>query len=241
MPLAGNIYSNLRRSTQSYDEELAIPQAMLDHYNSLPVLTRKPSAETEEAIYVNYERSYAAAAGQRWRDQQKFMGKENEKQRLVNILHAHDVMGKLQAIGVDARIETQSYTVWEPDDKTGRLTMTKRDLSDGRLWLHSVAVRGRVGVSAWVWDKHTLERKRKQITTLQYPVGPEWSLLYFDEFDVPIRERYRGWRTALMMLILNNVLTEQEVDKAFGPVTLGPVSELYRKAIHNHRERRFLE
>jgi hypothetical protein len=169
------------------------------------------------------------------------MGDDNEKARLVNILHAHDFMRKLQAVGVDARIEAQSVTVWEPDDYTGRLTITKRDLSDGRLWLHNDSVRGKVGVSAWVWDRKTFERKRKQITTLQYPVGPEWSLLYFDEYDVPIRERYRGWRTALMMLILNNILTEQEVDSAFGPVTVGPVSELYRKAIHNHRERRFLE
>jgi hypothetical protein len=62
--------------------------------------------------------------------------------------------------------------------------------------------------------------------------------MWFDELNVPVRERYRGWRTALLALITNDVLTQEEVEKAFGPVNVSPASELYLEALKNHRERK---
>jgi hypothetical protein len=235
MPQVSEIYSNLKRVTTTYDEEMDLPQAIVDEYNSRPVLDKQPTEETEEAIYIQYERNYLAAADRRWKEQKHFMGEDNERMRLVRILHPHEIFRRLQQAGVDARIEAPSFHVWQIDDKTGKPVQIKRERSIGRLWLADVAVRGRVGVSAWVTDKHGI-RKREQVTTLQYPYGPEWSLLHFDEFDVPVTERYRGWRTAMMALILADVLTEDEVNRAFGPVPLSPVSLLYREKLQHHRK-----
>lgn len=238
MPTVSEIRSNLRRAETTYDEELAIPQHLLDEYNSRERVDRQPTTEEQEGIEERRELNYAAAAGQRWHDQRRFMGKENEAMRLVNYMHPHQVFWKLQRAGVDARIEADSYDVWMPDDTTGMPIKIKRERTYGRLWLANVAINGRIGVSAWVTDRMTGERKRKQVTSLQYPCGPEWSLVHFNEFDVPITERYRGWRTALMQMILADVLTEDEVNRAFGPVPLHSVSLHYRQQLQNHRARR---
>jgi hypothetical protein len=238
MPQVHEIGSNLRRATTTYDEELAIPQHLLDEYNKRPVIERKPTSEEQEGIAERYEFNYAAAAPQRWEDQQRFMGIENERMRFVNLMHPYQVFWKLQRAGVDARIEAASYDVWMPDDKTGIPVKVKRERTHGRLWLANEAINGRVGVSAWVTDKETGERKRKQVTTLQYPFAPEWSLLYFDIFDVPITEKHRGWRTALLQMILQDVLTEEEVNRAFGPVPLHFVSLYYRRQLYTHRQRK---
>lgn len=238
MPQVHEIRSNLRRATTSYDEELAIPQPLLDEYNQREVIDRQPTTEELEGIEMRREFNYASAAPQRWHDQQRFMGRENEAMRLVNIMHPHKIFRLLRRAGVDARIEAPTFDVWMPDDKTGRPVMVKRERSHGRLWLADVAINGRVGVSAWVTDKETGQRTRRQVTTLQYPYGPEWSLIHFDEFDVPITEKYRGWRTAMLQMIEADIVTEDEVNRAFGPVPLHSVSLHYRQQLQTHRARR---
>jgi hypothetical protein len=194
--------------------------------------------DLEEALGSRQEMNYNAAARRRWADQHHFIGKDNEAQRLVNFLHPHAVFRKLRKAGVDARIETPSFYVWVPEDSTGRPISIKRERTIGRLWLHDEAIEGRVGVSAWVVNENG-QRERKLVTTLQYPYGPEWSLMHFDEFDVPITEKYRGWRTALMHLLMAGVLTEEEIDRAFGPPPLGPVSLLYRRKLQMSRQKRY--
>jgi len=232
MPQAGEIYSNLKRSTRSYDEELAVPQAHLDFLATLPQGEREPDPLEAEALFNYRVAAYAGAADRRWANQHRFMGKENEAMRFVNLMHPHKIFRKLQRAGVDARIEAPSFYVWVPEDKTGKLIKVKKERSVGRLWLHDEVVAGRVGVSAWV------RGTRQMVTTLQYPYGPEWSLLHFDENDVPICEKYRGWRTALLALILAGVLTEDEVNRAFGPVSLSPVSIIYREHLYYHRQKK---
>jgi hypothetical protein len=238
MPQVSEIRSNLRRATTTYDEEMDLPQHVVEEYNTRPVIERRPTTVELESIALQYERNYNAAKDQRWHDQQRFMGKENEAMRLVNIMHPHKIFRLLRRAGVDARIEAPTFDVWVPDDETGRLIKIERERSNGRLWLANVAINGRVGVSAWVTDKETGERKRRQVTTLQWPCGPEWSLLHFDEFDVPITEKYRGWRTAMLQMILQDVVTEEEVNRAFGPVPLHSVSLHYRQQLYTHRQRR---
>lgn len=238
MPQVSEIRSNLKRVTTTYDEEMAIPQVLLEEYNSRDVVDRPMTTEEQEGLCQKYEWNYAAAGRQRWHDQRRFMGAENEAMRLVNIMHPHTFFRKLCHAGVDARIEAPSFDVWVPEDETGKLIKVKRERTNGRMWLADNSVNGRVGVSAWVWDKSLKQRVRRQVTTLQYPCGPEWSLLHFDEFDVPIAEKYRGWRTALLHLLIADVLTEDEVNLAFGPVPLHCVSLYYRQQLYTHRQRR---
>jgi hypothetical protein len=220
------------RSTGSYDEEM---EARQSYENPPEFQPGEKAVNAEEAIGIRAEYNYAAAASRRWKEQKHFMGKENEAMRFVNIKSPHTVFRQLQRAGVDARIEAPHFDVWMPDDKTGLLIRVRKERSVGRLWLHDDAVEDRVGVSAWVWEKG--QRIRKMVTTLQYPYGPEWSLMRFDQFNVPQAEKYRGWRTAMLQLILAGVLTEEEVNRAFGPVPLGPVSLLYRQHLYSHRRR----
>jgi hypothetical protein len=237
MPQAGEIFSNLKRTTVSYDEELAVSQATLDHYNSLPK-DGESTTQMIEAEQEAYELAYAAAEPQRWEGQERWQGRENVEMRLANILHPHAVFAKLRRAGVDARTESPTYYVWGIDDDTGKRIAIKKQRNVGRMWLHDESVRGRLGISAWVPDLTTGRRVVKWVAALQYPYGPEWSVMGFNEWNVPTVERYRGWRTALLQMILKDVITEEEVDRAFGPVALNPASELYRKQIQRHRAMR---
>lgn len=237
MPQAGEIYSNLKRVTTTYDEELAVPQETLDHYNSL-AKDGDSTPEMEDAVDEAYVKAYAAAAKSRWKGQERWQGRENIERRVVNIMHPHDVMRKLQKAGVDARIYAPVYYVTMPDDVTGKPVQVKKPRAVGRIWLGDEAVQQRIGIFGWVKDTKTETRRVKLVTYLQYPCGPEWSLMYFDEWNVPTSERYRGWRTALLQMILKEVITEEEVDRAFGPVVLNPASEFYREQLQSYRARR---
>ena len=229
--LAGEIRSNLKRSEKSYDEELATPVIE----NPLPYEDSHNQQLMEEEQRM-FEENYAARHKQRWQGQERWMGRENEEARLVNILHPHAVFQKLRDAGVNCSIEPAVDMVWDIDHKTGLALMVQRNRSTARFWLHEHVIMDRVGISAWVWRNG--ERTAQYITYLQYPQGPEWSVMRFDEFDVPTSEKYRGWRTAMLRLIQEGVLAEEEVDRAFGPVTQSEVSELYREQLEDYRKTR---
>lgn len=241
MPEAGEILSNLKRSTLSYDEELPTSEVEIVYDD------RHISTATIEAEQELFEENYRSAYARRWAGQQRWMGKRNEELRLVNILHPHDFIRKLQAAGVEADIEPAVRFIWVPDDKTGLLTIHPKARSNARLWLHDFVVyrkgtsethAGLIGVSAWVKNSNSGEREVRCLTSLQWDCGPEWSLMYFDQMDVPIRERYRGWRTALLRLITNDVITEDEAIKAFGPPSSDEAAELYLETLQAYRNRK---
>jgi len=45
---------------------------------------------------------------------------------------------------------------------------------------------------------------------------PELSIMNFDEYGIPLAERFRGWRTCLLQLILKSAITEKKADEIFG-------------------------
>lgn len=51
--------------------------------------------------------------------------------------------------------------------------------------------------------------------------APELSVMRFDEHGVPLDEKYRGWRTCLLQLILKGAISERTANEIFGkpPVT----------------------
>jgi hypothetical protein len=238
LPQAGEIRSNLKPVTTSYDEELFVPEAQETFYNSLPDGDRKMSTQEEDELAEKYAENYQAAAARRWEGQERWIGRENEEMRMVNILHPHAIFRKLQRAGVDARIESPTFWVWGIDDKTGKPVQQQKQRSCGRLWLHDHVVQDRVAISGRVWDPQLRRSVIKKITWLQWPYCPEWSLMHFDAFDVPLGERFRGWRTAMLNLILAGALTEREVDRAFGQVLLNDASLLYRKTLYMDRLKR---
>ena len=175
-------------------------------------MTTSPQ-QTVEAALEKYEENYMAVKNQRWDGQRRWQGRENEEMRLVRIMHPHSVMRALRHGGVDARI----------DDDTR-----------GRIWLNPFSRLGRVGVNAWVKDEQAQRRVVKTVTTLQYPYGPEFSIMRFNEYNVPTEEKYRGWRTALLALIVADVITEGEAERAFGPA-LGEAAHFYRIQLQTYR------
>lgn len=236
MPETSPYLCNMKQSTKTFDEELPTPDVEIKYDD------REGTSQTIEAERELFEENYRNAYMRRWKGQQRWQGRENLAMRIVNILHPHAWIEKLRRAGIDAASEPAVRWIFAPDEKTGVLLPQPKALSNARIWLsdHVFYMKGtadnnagRIGVHAWVKDGE--KKTPKCVTSLQWDCGPEWSVMRFDQFDVPTNERYRGWRTALLALITHDVLTEDEVDRAFGPVVENEASELYRETLQTYR------
>jgi hypothetical protein len=65
---------------------------------------------------------------------------------------------------------------------------------------------------------------------------PEYTIMGFDDHGVPLAEKYRGWRTVLLQLILKEILTVELAHKVFGEANL-PCSERYNAILHGWKNR----
>lgn len=66
---------------------------------------------------------------------------------------------------------------------------------------------------------------------------PEYSTYEFDNRDIMIREKERGWRTVLLRLIKTGFITEEDAHREFGhPCGVG--STRYRRELWKHRNDR---
>ena len=66
---------------------------------------------------------------------------------------------------------------------------------------------------------------------------PELSIMNFDNHGVPLAERRRGWRTALLQLILKDVISEKQSDKYFGKPKLTVAYSRYNSTLYAFRNR----
>jgi hypothetical protein len=62
----------------------------------------------------------------------------------------------------------------------------------------------------------------------------ELSIMRFDEHGVPLDEKFRGWRTVLMNLVMKGFLKEHEVRRVFGRA-VGSASEKYNQFMQQFR------
>lgn len=70
----------------------------------------------------------------------------------------------------------------------------------------------------------------------QWGQMPEFSMCRFDDHGTIIDEKFRGWRTCLLQLILKGFLTEETVTKVFGEA-IGPASKRYNSLLYEWRNR----
>lgn len=168
-------------------------------------------------------------AGHKWDGQTRWQGKENEEMRLVNLMSPKRFIEKLQAAGISAAIEPKITKKMLTDPETGRPRWFEAESSDSLIWLGRSVVRGVVGLYAWV------DAEAKYINKLQAPTGPEWTLMRFDDYDLPTNERYHGWRTAVLALIFHRVITERQAELAFGKVVENDASAYYRQQLYEFR------
>lgn len=233
-----------RRKMQNldFDEEFKAP----GHDDAAIAMLRRSENDSSAWVEENlelYESNCMRAKDQRLEDQERWQ-KEHEASRVVNIMHPSAIMRRLRAAGVDARDEESPHA---------------------RIWLNDFSRAGLVGVNAWVTPDEMDEegyllllreatsqrqkdlitenyfacRERRKVqrtmTSLQEPYGPEWSVMRFNERGIATKEKFRGWRTAMLVLICAGILTEDEVERAFGPA-IGEAGEFYRKTLKLQRQ-----
>lgn len=62
----------------------------------------------------------------------------------------------------------------------------------------------------------------------------ELSIMRFDDKNVPLDEKFRGWRSVLMNLVMRGFLKEHAVRKVFGRAK-GSASEVYNRFMQQYR------
>ena len=67
-------------------------------------------------------------------------------------------------------------------------------------------------------------------------IMPEYEFVNFDDKGVVVNTRRRGWRTVLLQMILKEFITEEKVEKVFGPAQ-GPASKRYNSTLYAIRNR----
>jgi hypothetical protein len=68
---------------------------------------------------------------------------------------------------------------------------------------------------------------------------PEYSIVRFDKYGVPLDEKYRGWRTPILQMILKGILKEKDIKKVFRNAE-GPASDKYNSLLYELRNRRLV-
>lgn len=63
---------------------------------------------------------------------------------------------------------------------------------------------------------------------------PEYSIVRFDEHNVPLDEKFRGWRTCLLQIIIKGIVSEEKAHAVFGKA-YGPVSNRYNSTLYGFR------
>lgn len=67
------------------------------------------------------------------------------------------------------------------------------------------------------------------VAFVQVPFMQEYEELNFDEYNVPLGSKRRGWRTVLLKLFEQGLLTVAKADEVFGAPATGPVSRRYKE------------
>lgn len=103
----------------------------------------------------------------------------------------------------------------------------------------------KAGVKCWYRahpqpGKVTLIVQRKDLPAevgcwCQQGYAPELSIMRFDEHGVPLDEKYRGWRTPLLQLILKGVISQKKAEEVFGKPPLTPAFHRYNRTLQAFR------
>jgi hypothetical protein len=69
----------------------------------------------------------------------------------------------------------------------------------------------------------------------QFGFAPELSVMRFDDHGVPTVEKYRGWRTCLLQLILKSVISQTKAEEVFGKTPTTPAFHRYNRTLQCFR------
>lgn len=101
------------------------------------------------------------------------------------------------------------------------------------------------GVKCWYRDhpqagKITLVVQRQELPAevgcwCQLGFAPELSIMRFDSHGVPLAEKYRGWRTCLLQLILKGIISQKKAEEVFGKPPVTPAFHRYNATLQQFR------
>lgn len=86
-----------------------------------------------------------------------------------------------------------------------------------------------------LWAMRPNDPNPRYICYIQIPAMYEWSLLRLDEHNLPAGERFRGYRTVIVQLIVKQILTEKKAHQIFGKPTESINGRRYRETLFNFR------
>jgi hypothetical protein len=215
----------------------------------------KHSQEAIELSQMHYELACQAAEPQQWDGQGRWIGRDNEQMRTGELLTAQQFMNRLSAV-IGDRVTMNRFAV------AGRVALLVRDPSPEQHRLITAAPRIDYNAELRSIEQtstpqslaaHIKELEQRiakqeamqqtepdylkgkvQVATLQWPVSTEWMVMAFNEYGVPKYAKHLGWRTTLLTLIAEGVITEDEAHKAF-PVKDTEASAWYRQQLYQRR------
>ena len=173
------------------------------------------SQEFIEKSLMLHELNAMSMKKDQWDGQGRWIGKENEEERYGELLSPKQFMTRLERVIGRGRVELYRYAVM------GRVALLIPNPNKTTLYVPG--------------PYHTEDKL--QVGTLQYPLGTEWMQMAFTEYGVPKYAKYIGWRTALLSLIMQSVITEAQAHKAF-PVNQRTVSKWYLQQLYELRNDR---
>ena len=178
----------------------------------------RTSQEMLEKTQMLHEMTERANLKNRWDGQGRWIGKENEEMRIVNIMSPMAWLRRLEAVIGERRVFLNRFAVLK------RVAVLVPNTAANRLIVQPGA------------PEPKAKEEALPVATLQYPCCPEWMVMKFDVYGVPTRPKYLGWRTALLCLITKRIITEKEAHQAF-PLGNGPASDWYRQQLFDWRSR----
>lgn len=188
----------------------------------------KTSNEYLEKAQALHELNAMQSKDLHWEGQERWQGADNEAMRTVNPMTPIQFIEKLQAAGISAAVEPKIVPESHYDENH-ILRIYDCESSDSTICLGKAVWRDMVAVRAWVNGEFI------RVDKLQVPLGPEFTVMRFDEYNVPTEEKYHGWRTAVLALIIRGVITEKQADAAFGKVVENAASSFYRQQLFEWR------
>lgn len=227
-PKTQSVGANIERAEQTRDSLLLAQHPRVQEALAKFAQEKSEARNTQEyaeKTQMLHELTAMAKSVNKWDGQGRWLGKENEEMRVVNIMTPFQFLARLEGVIGEGRVMLNRFAV----AKRVALLSPQNDpriKKRSALWTPDDAGSG------------VLDRSKDfvQVGTLQYPCGPEWMVMRVDEYGIPTTAKYLGWRTALLSMIDLGVISEKEAHEAF-PLRTGPAGDWYRQQLFEIRSR----
>jgi hypothetical protein len=212
-PLATTRLEKGRNPLKDYDDEFRYADEIEPHVaRIMEEIENGPrvsgTTEMKEEVHRQHEMNEASRAESRFPNQE-----ELKQRRTGRIIHMNEFLSKLKEAGLNVwygNTEGMKGTTGMYCSHEGHLT--EKCLEHGPMKPHYIGF-------------------------VQIPFMQEYEELNFDQYNVPLGSKRRGWRTIGLRMIEHKIITEQKFHEIFGEPSSGIVSRRYREYLHYLRNK----